>query len=132
LSWWRPTTSPPADELVYLLKHDSMYGRYGRDVRAENGRLVVDGRACVVVSEKSVDKLPWRDLAVDIVLECTGVFTRDADLKRHVEAGATHVILSAPVEGGDVPTIVHGVNSADGRKSIISCAPAARPTASRP
>jgi glyceraldehyde 3-phosphate dehydrogenase len=132
LSWWRPTTSPPADELVYLLKHDSMYGRYGRDVRAENGRLVVDGRACVVVSERSVDKLPWRDLAVDIVLECTGVFIRDADLKRHVEAGATHVILSAPVEGGDVPTIVHGVNSADGRKSIISCAPAARPTASRP
>jgi glyceraldehyde 3-phosphate dehydrogenase len=69
-----------------------------------------------------LDKLPWRDLAVDIVLECTGVFTREADLRRHAEAGARYVILSAPVEEGDVPTVVHGVNSADRRANIISCA----------
>lgn len=112
----------PAEELAYLLKHDSVYGRYGREVRAENGRLVVNGHSCVALNEKSVDKLPWRDLSVDIVLECTGVFAKEADLQRHVEAGAKYVILSAPVEGGDVPTIVHGVNSADGRASIISCA----------
>ena len=112
----------PADELVYLLKHDSVYGRYGRDVRAEKSRLVVNGHSCAALNENSVDKLPWRDLAVDIVLECTGVFTKEADLKRHLEAGATYVILSAPVEGGDVPTVVHGVNSAAGRASVISCA----------
>jgi glyceraldehyde 3-phosphate dehydrogenase len=112
----------PADELVYLLKHDSVYGRYGRDVRAENGHLVVNGQSCVALTEKSVDRLPWRDMAVDIVLECTGAFSKEADLKRHVEAGAKYVILSAPVEGSDVPTIVHGVNNADGRASIISCA----------
>ena len=112
----------PAEELVYLLNHDSVYGRYGRDVRAENGRLVVNGHSCVALNENSLDTLPWRDLAVDIVLECTGVFTKEADLKRHVEAGATYVILSAPVEGGDVPTVVHGVNSAAGRASVISCA----------
>jgi glyceraldehyde 3-phosphate dehydrogenase len=112
----------PAEELAYLLKHDSVYGRYGRDVRAESGRLVVNGQSCVALNEKSLDKLPWRDLAVDIVLECTGVFTRQADLERHIEAGAKHVILSAPVEGDDVPTIVHGVNGSDHRTNIISCA----------
>jgi glyceraldehyde 3-phosphate dehydrogenase (phosphorylating) len=112
----------PVEELAYLLGHDSVYGRYGRDVRAESGRLVVDGRSCVALNEKSLDKVPWRDLAVDVVLECTGVFTRQADLERHIEAGAKFVILSAPLEGGDVPTIVHGVNRADRRASMISCA----------
>jgi len=113
----------PAEELAYLLKHDSVYGRYARDVRAQSGRLVVNGQSFVALSEKNLDKLPWRDLAVDIVLECTGVFTREADLKRHAQAGAKFVILSAPLKGGDnVPTVVHGVNTADGSASIISCA----------
>jgi glyceraldehyde 3-phosphate dehydrogenase (phosphorylating) len=112
----------PAEELAYLLKHDSVYGRYGRDVRAQSGRLVVNGQSCVALSEKNLDKVPWRDLAVDIVLECTGVFTHEADLKRHVQAGAKFVILSAPLKGGDVPTIVHGVNTTDRGTSIISCA----------
>jgi glyceraldehyde 3-phosphate dehydrogenase len=111
-----------AEELAYLLKHDSVYGRYGRDVRVEKGHLVVGGQSCVVLNEKSLDKLPWRDLAMDIVLECTGAFTRQADLGRHVEAGAKYVILSAPIDEGDVPTIVHGVNRADDGASIISCA----------
>jgi glyceraldehyde 3-phosphate dehydrogenase (phosphorylating) len=111
----------PVEELAYLLGHDSVYGRYGRDVRAESGRLVVHGRSCVALSEKSLDKLPWRDLGVVVVLECTGVFTRQADLERHVDAGAKFVILSAPVEGGDVPAIVHGVNRADRGASIVSC-----------
>ncbi|MGH7357746.1 MAG: glyceraldehyde 3-phosphate dehydrogenase NAD-binding domain-containing protein, partial [Candidatus Rokuibacteriota bacterium] len=62
----------PAEELAYLLKRDSVYGRYERDVRAENGRLIVNGQSCVALSTKSLDTLPWRDLAVDIVLECTG------------------------------------------------------------
>lgn len=112
----------PAEELAYLLKHDSVYGRYGPDVRAESGRLVVDGQSCVALNEKNLDKLPWRDLAVDIVLECTGVFTHEADLRRHAQAGAKFVILSAPLKGGDVPTVVHGVNTSDRGASIISCA----------
>src|SRR5438094_166568 len=91
----------PAEELAYLLTHDSVYGRYGRDVRAQSGRLVVDGQSCVALNEKNLDKLPWRDLAIDIVLECTGVFTDEADLKRHAQAGAKFVILSAPLKGGD-------------------------------
>ena len=111
----------PVEELAYLLGHDSVYGRYGRDVRAESGRLVVDGRACVALNEENLDKLPWRDLGVAVVLECTGVFTRQADLERHVDAGAKFVILSAPVEGGDVPAIVHGVNRAERGARIVSC-----------
>src|SRR5437899_10293356 len=74
----------PAEELAYLLKHDSAYGCYERDVRTENGRLLVNDRqSCIVLNEKSLDKLPWRDLAVDIVLEWTGTFTKEADLKSH-------------------------------------------------
>jgi glyceraldehyde-3-phosphate dehydrogenase/erythrose-4-phosphate dehydrogenase len=88
-----------ADELAYLLEHDSVYGRYERGVRVENGRLVINGRSCASLSEEALEKLPWRDLAVDVVLECTGVFTRQADLERHVGAGARYVILSAPAEG---------------------------------
>jgi glyceraldehyde 3-phosphate dehydrogenase len=113
----------PAEELAYLLKHDSVYGRYARDVRAQSGRLLIDSRSCVALSEKNLENLPWRDLAVDVVLECTGIFTHEADLKRHAEAGATFVMLSAPLKGGDdVPTVVHGVNTAGGGASIISCA----------
>ena len=112
----------PAEELAYLLKHDSVYGRYPRDVRAQSGRLVLEGQSCVVLNEKNLDKLPWRDLAVDIVLECTGVFTHEADLERHAQAGAKFVILSAPLKGGDVPTVVHGVNTAGRSARIISCA----------
>ena len=110
------------EDLAYLLKHDSVYGRYGRDVQVESGRLTVNGQSCAALNVRSLDKLPWRDRAVDIVLECTGVFTREADLRRHAAAGARYVILSAPVEEGDVPTVVHGVNSADRRANIISCA----------
>src|SRR5574338_960605 len=107
-----------ADELAYLLAHDSVYGRYERSVRAENGRLIIDGRSCVALNEESLDKLPWRDLAVDVVLECTGVFRRQEDLKRHLGAGARYVILSAPAEGPDVPSVVHGVNRPDAGASI--------------
>ncbi len=101
-----------ADELAYLLAHDSVYGRYERSVRAENGRLIIDGRSCVALNEESVD----------VVLECTGVFRRQEDLKRHLGAGARYVILSAPAEGPDVPSVVHGVNRPDAGASIISCA----------
>jgi glyceraldehyde 3-phosphate dehydrogenase len=58
----------PVEDLAYLLKRDSVYGRYGRDVQVEGGRLTVNGQSCVALNERSLDKLPWRDLAVDIVL----------------------------------------------------------------
>jgi glyceraldehyde-3-phosphate dehydrogenase/erythrose-4-phosphate dehydrogenase len=67
-----------AEDLTYLLKHDSVYGRDRRNLRAEHGRLVVNGHSLVVLNQKTMDKLPWRDLGVDIVLECTGVLRPSA------------------------------------------------------
>ena len=67
-------------------------------------------------------KLPWGKLGVDLVFESTGVFTKTEDLHKHVKAGAKYVILSAPTKSVDMPTIVHGVNSAEGKSVIFSCA----------
>jgi glyceraldehyde 3-phosphate dehydrogenase len=111
-----------ADNLAYLLKYDTVYGRYHRKVSAEDGVLVIDDRRIPVFSERDPSALPWGDLGVDLVLECTGVYTSEEDLRRHIRAGASHVILSAPTKSENVPTVVHGVNRPDGEPRIISCA----------
>ena len=111
-----------ADNLAYLLNYDTVYGRYHRKVSAEDGALVVDDRRIPVFAERDPSALPWGDLGVDLVLECTGVFTSEKDLRRHIRAGASYVILSAPTKSQDVPTVVHGVNRPDGEPRIISCA----------
>jgi glyceraldehyde 3-phosphate dehydrogenase len=111
-----------ADNLAYLLKYDSVYGRYHRQVSAEDGALVVDDRRIPVFGKRDPSALPWGDLGVDLVLECTGVFTTEEDLGRHIRAGASYVILSAPTKSENVPTVVHGVNRPDGEPRIISCA----------
>jgi glyceraldehyde 3-phosphate dehydrogenase len=111
-----------ADNLAYLLKYDTVYGRYHRQVGASDGALVVDGRRIPVFSEPDPSALPWGDLGVDLVLECTGVFATEEDLSRHIRAGASYVILSAPTKSENVPTVVHGVNRPDGQPRIISCA----------
>jgi glyceraldehyde 3-phosphate dehydrogenase len=111
-----------ADNLAYLLKYDTVYGRWHRQVSAEDGALVVDDRRIPVFSERDPAALPWGDLGIDLVLESTGVFTSEEDLQRHIRAGASHVILSAPTKSENVPTVVHGVNRPDGEPQIISCA----------
>jgi glyceraldehyde 3-phosphate dehydrogenase (phosphorylating) len=111
-----------ADNLAYLLKYDSVYGRYHRQVSAEDGALVADDRRIPVFGKRDPSTLPWGDLGVDLVLECTGVFTTEEDLGRHIRAGASYVILSAPTKSENVPTVVHGVNRPDGEPRIISCA----------
>jgi glyceraldehyde 3-phosphate dehydrogenase len=111
-----------ADNLAYLLNYDSVYGRYHRKVSAEDGALVVDDRRIPVFAERDPAALPWGDLGVDLVLECTGVFTTEEDLRQHIRAGASYVILSAPTKSQNVPTVVHGVNRPDGEPRIISCA----------
>ncbi|HEY8471120.1 MAG TPA: type I glyceraldehyde-3-phosphate dehydrogenase [Natronosporangium sp.] len=111
-----------AENLAYLLKYDTVYGRYHRDVQAEDGALVVGGQRIQVLREPDPEKLPWGELDVDLVLECTGVFTRQEDLEKHLRAGASYVILSAPSSSADVPTVVHGVNQPDGESRMISCA----------
>jgi glyceraldehyde 3-phosphate dehydrogenase len=111
-----------ADNLAYLLNYDTVYGRYHRKVSAEDGALVVDDRRIPVFAERDPGALPWGDLGIDLVLECTGVFTTEEDLRQHIRAGASYVILSAPTKSQNVPTVVHGVNRPDGEPRIISCA----------
>jgi glyceraldehyde 3-phosphate dehydrogenase len=112
----------PANNLVYLLNFDTVYGRYEKKVESGQDSLVIDGKTYPLFSEKDPAKLPWEKLEVDIVLECTGVFTKLEDLKKHIQAGAKFVLLSAPAKGEDVSTVVHGVNKPDGSANIISCA----------
>jgi glyceraldehyde 3-phosphate dehydrogenase len=111
-----------ADNLAYLLKYDTVYGRYHREVSAAEGTLIVDGRRIRALAERDPANLPWDDLGIDLVLECTGVFTTLEDLERHIQAGASYVILSAPTKSETVPTVVHGVNRPHGRPQVISCA----------
>jgi len=111
------------ENLAYLIKYDTVYGRYHRDVRAVEGALEIDGtRRIPAFSERDPGNLPWDELGVDLVLECTGVFKTADDLARHVQAGASYVILSAPTSSETVPTVVHGVNRPTGQPQIISCA----------
>jgi glyceraldehyde 3-phosphate dehydrogenase len=99
----------PADNLAYLLKYDSTHGRYAGEIKVEGDYLVVDGKKTLVISEKEVAKLPWKDLKIDYVIEATGLFTEKEAASKHLQAGAKRVVISAPAKG-DVPTIVLGVN----------------------
>ena len=112
----------PPENLAYLLRYDTVYGRYGKTVEAGPGSLAIDGKAYKVLGEKDPANLPWRDLGVDVVFECTGAFVRLEDLRKHIQAGARYAILSAPEKGGGVSTVVHGVNTADPGAEVISCA----------
>lgn len=98
-----------ADELAYLLKYDSSQGTYDKEVSYEGSDLIVDGKKFRVYSEKDPHDLPWKELDVDIVLECTGIFRTKEKASYHLEAGAKRVMLSAPAKG-DVPTFVYNVN----------------------
>jgi glyceraldehyde 3-phosphate dehydrogenase len=96
--------------LAHLLKYDSTYRTWDKDVSSDEDELVVDGKRIKVFSEKDPAQLPWKKLGIDIVLECTGRFTNLEGASKHVEAGAKRVIISAPAKGGGVPTHVIGVN----------------------
>lgn len=111
------------DDLAYLLNYDTVYGRYHKKVAPAPDGLTVDGKTYPVFREKDPARLPWRKLEIDIVLECTGVFNQQADLQRHLAAGAKTVILSAPAKSPEIATVVHGANSThEPTTGIISCA----------
>lgn len=95
--------------LAYLLKYDSVYGRYDREVAASGGELLVDGRRVKVLAEKDPARLPWKNLDIDIVVESTGFFTSGDKAKAHLDAGAKRVVITAPATG-DVVTALVGVN----------------------
>jgi glyceraldehyde 3-phosphate dehydrogenase len=96
--------------LAHLLKYDSSYGTYGREVRVGNGEIIVNGKSIKSFSEPNPEKLPWKDLDVDVVLECSGVFNDRKSAQKHLEAGAKKVVLSAPPKGDDIPVYLIGVN----------------------
>lgn len=98
-----------AKNLAYLLKYDSNYGVLNADVKSEGDKLIVNGKEILVTAEKDPANLKWGELGVEVVLECTGFFTKAEDAKKHIEAGAKKVLISAPAKNEDI-TIVMGVN----------------------
>ncbi len=109
------------ENLAYLLKHDTVYGIYPHEVSSKGDKLLVDGVSYTVLSEKDPATLPWGELEIDVVLECTGVFTRTEDLKKHFDAGAKKVILSSPAKDDFTKTVVLGAEDVEtGGEDIIS------------
>jgi len=108
--------------LAHLLKYDSCYGQFGDKINGGPGWISDEGKKYKVTAEKEPAKLPWKELGVDIVLECTGRFTTAEGAGEHLKAGAKKVIISAPAKGGNVKTFVIGVNEDKIRKTdkIIS------------
>jgi len=99
------------DILAHLLRYDTAYGQYKRQVEVKEGKLFINGKECLVYAEPDPKKLPWKELDIDVVLECTGRFTDSVSASQHITAGAKKVILSAPAKTGDVvPSILIGIN----------------------
>lgn len=113
-----------AHTLAHLLKYDSVQKRYeGHTIDNTEDSIVVDGKYIRIYSEKDPNNLPWKEMGVDVVFECTGFFTKKEDAMAHINAGAKKVIISAPAKG-DVKTVVYGVNEdiLDGTEEVISAA----------
>ena len=114
-----------AEDLSYLLRYDTTHRSFHKDeIRSEGNYLVINNvKKIPVFSEKDPRQLPWKVLGVDLVLECTGLFTKYEDAYQHIEAGAGKVLISAPGKG-DMKTIVYGVNDdiLDGNEQIVSAA----------
>lgn len=111
-----------AKTLGHLLKYDSTQGKFKTDsLEVKENSLVVDGREITIYSERNPEDLPWGDLGVDVVLECTGVFSSKDAASKHITAGAKKVIISAPGKG-DLKTVVFNVNHdiLDGSETVLS------------
>ena len=113
-----------AEELAYYLKYDTNHRVFKlNDISFDEDEIIYEGRHIKVYSEKDPINLPWKELNIDLVLECTGLFTSVEKSQAHIDAGAKHVIISAPAKG-DLKTIVYGVNeeTLNGDETIISAA----------
>ncbi len=108
-----------AENLAYLLKYDTVYGRSPFTVAVAEGGLLVDGKKITLSAEREPVKLPWKEHQIDIVVECTGLFTDAEKAKVHLEAGAKQVVISAPGKGEGVETILIGANE----EKFATCGP---------
>lgn len=107
--------------LATLLKYDSVYGKFTKKIEFDDDAIIIEDKKYPVFAEKEPAKLPWGDLMVDVVLECTGRFTNSADCQGHLDAGAKKVVISAPAKDDTTPTYVIGVNEKDYKgEAIIS------------
>jgi glyceraldehyde 3-phosphate dehydrogenase len=97
--------------LAHLFKYDSAYGRFNKDVFFEGNEMIVGEKRIKVYSEKDPGTLPWKELGIDVVLECTGVFTDREGASKHINAGAKKVIISAPAKSDNIPSYILGVNA---------------------
>ena len=113
----------PADMLLHLFKYDSTQGRFEGSAELKDDAIVVNGKEIKVFANPNPEELPWGELGVDVVLECTGFFTNKTKAEAHIRAGARKVVISAP-GGNDVKTVVYGVNQdiLDGSETVISAA----------
>lgn len=107
--------------LAHLLKYDSVHGKFNRKVEWSDGCIIIDGQKIEIYAEKDPKNLPWSKLGVDVVLESTGRFVDEAAAKKHLEAGAKKVVISAPAKG-NIPTVVLGVNEEilTGTETLVS------------
>jgi len=99
------------ETLVHLLKYDSLYGICEKQIEVNDGEVLVDNKKIKFFFEPNPEKLPWKELGIDVVLECTGHFRSFVGAKKHLEAGAKKVIISAPAKSEEIPTYVLGVNA---------------------
>src|SRR3989344_3478183 len=99
-----------AENLAYLLKYDTVYGRAPFSVAVAEGGLLVDGKKITLTAEREPASLPWKELEIDIVVEATGLFTEAEKAKVHIDVGAKHVVITAPGKGDGVETILMGAN----------------------
>ena len=113
----------PADMLLHLFKYDSTQGRFQGTAELKDDAIVVNSKEIKVFANPNPEELPWGELGVDVVLECTGFFTSKTKAEAHIRAGARKVVISAP-GGNDVKTVVYGVNQdiLDGSETVISAA----------
>ncbi|MBW2992441.1 type I glyceraldehyde-3-phosphate dehydrogenase [Candidatus Woesearchaeota archaeon] len=114
IEWVAVNDLTDTKELAYLFRYDTTQGNFIGTIEAKDDTLVINGKSIKVLSEKDPEKLPWKDLGIDVVIESTGFFTKKADASKHLTAGAKKVIVSAPCkcEKGESPikTVVIGVN----------------------
>ncbi|MEE2778382.1 MAG: type I glyceraldehyde-3-phosphate dehydrogenase [Acidobacteriota bacterium] len=100
----------PADDLLYAFKFDSIHGRYPGEATLDGDRMTIDGDPFLILSEREPAKLPWRELAIDYVIESTGKFRHVEELEEHLEAGARRVLVTVPTKDDLDSTVVLGVN----------------------
>ena len=101
------------EQLIHLLKYDSIYGRYDKEITPTEKGFSINGKEALILTEKDPENLPWKKLDIDIVVECTGIFRDYEGTSKHIKAGAKYVVISAPSKGDGINSYILGINEED-------------------